>query len=114
MARYDYRCPACELVFEVEHGMDEKPLVVCPACGHEAARVFEVSGIALKGSGFYNTDMRDGSSSKKTADRAKGSDAKESGSSSSGSTDGSGSSGSSTSEGSGSSDSSSNNTKSTD
>ncbi len=70
MARYDYKCPACELVFEVEHGMDEKPLIVCPSCGHEAARVFEASGISLKGSGFYNTDMRD-SSPRRTAEKVK-------------------------------------------
>ncbi len=58
MARYDYRCPACHHVFEVEHGMNEKPKVVCPVCGTEASRVFEATGITLKGSGFYNTDMR--------------------------------------------------------
>ncbi len=63
MARYDYRCPACHLVFEVEHGMNEKPKVVCPQCGTEASRVFEATGITLKGSGFYNTDMRDGQGS---------------------------------------------------
>ena len=85
MARYDYKCPACELVFEVEHGMDERPLIICPACGHEAARVFEVTGITLKGSGFYNTDMRDKSSSPKTTDKPK----KDEGSSSSSSGDGS-------------------------
>lgn len=58
MARYDYRCPSCHHVFEVEHGMNEKPKVVCPKCGTEASRVFEATGITLKGSGFYNTDMR--------------------------------------------------------
>ncbi len=63
MARYDYRCPSCHHVFEVEHGMNEKPKVVCPVCGTEASRVFEATGITLKGSGFYNTDMRDGKGS---------------------------------------------------
>lgn len=61
MARYDYRCPTCHHVFEVEHGMNEKPKVLCPKCGAEASRIFEATGITLKGSGFYNTDMRDGS-----------------------------------------------------
>ena len=43
MPRYDYRCTACDTVFEIEHGMREHP---------------EVTGIVFKGSGFYNTDQR--------------------------------------------------------
>ena len=58
MPRYDYRCPACETTFEVEHGMREHPEVTCPKCGAPMARVLNTSGIVLKGSGFYNTDMR--------------------------------------------------------
>lgn len=60
MARYDYRCPRCETVFEVEHPMSEHPLVTCPSCGAEAERVFSASGISFQGSGFYNTDNRSG------------------------------------------------------
>lgn len=60
MPRYDYRCPECNEVFEVTHGMRERPEVVCPTCGAAAQRVFDASGIVLKGSGFYNTDMRGG------------------------------------------------------
>ena len=33
MARYDYRCTSCGNVFEVEHGMTERPEVSCPTCG---------------------------------------------------------------------------------
>ena len=58
MPRYDYRCPACDKVFEVEHGMRERPQITCPICGAPALRVFDASGIVLKGSGFYNTDQR--------------------------------------------------------
>lgn len=63
MARYDYRCNACGKVFEVEHGMTERPDVVCPDCGAAAEKVFNASGIKFEGSGFYNTDQRGGSSS---------------------------------------------------
>lgn len=59
MARYDYHCPSCGALFEFEHPMGERPRVVCPSCGSEAERVFDPSGIVFKGSGFYNTDMRD-------------------------------------------------------
>lgn len=58
MARYDYRCPSCNITFEVEHGMLEHPDVKCPTCGKSALRVFDPSGIVFKGSGFYNTDER--------------------------------------------------------
>ena len=58
MARYDYRCIACNSVFEVEHGMRERPQITCPSCGAPCTRVLNASGIVLKGSGFYNTDMR--------------------------------------------------------
>ena len=68
MARYDYRCPACDITFEVEHPMTAHPTVRCPSCGGEAQRVFEASGISFKGSGFYNTDQRgSGSGSKKSS-----------------------------------------------
>ena len=58
MARYDYKCPACDKVFEVEHPMSEHPLITCPDCGSEAQRVFSASGIVFEGHGFYNTDQR--------------------------------------------------------
>lgn len=67
MARYDYRCTSCGSVFEVEHPMSERPDIVCPSCGAAAERVFEPSGISFKGSGFYNTDQRSGSSSRTPA-----------------------------------------------
>ena len=63
MARYDYKCTSCGKVFEVEHPMSERPHITCPDCGADAERVFEPSGISFKGSGFYNTDQRGGSSS---------------------------------------------------
>ena len=62
MARYDYRCTECGTQFEVEHPMTERPEVSCPSCGAPASQVFAPSGIAFKGSGFYNTDQRGGGS----------------------------------------------------
>lgn len=58
MARYDYKCPQCNEVFEVEHPMSEKPTITCPTCGEVAQRVFSTSGIVFEGHGFYNTDQR--------------------------------------------------------
>ena len=67
MARYDYKCTSCGLVFEVEHPMGEHPEVTCPDCGADAAQVFSASGIVFKGSGFYNTDQRKSGSKGTTA-----------------------------------------------
>lgn len=84
MARYDYKCPNCETTFEVEHPMSEHPEVRCPECGSVANQVFGTAGIVFKGSGFYNTDQRKGSTSAQSAPQKKESDSKPA---SSGSTD---------------------------
>ena len=70
MARYDYHCPSCDLTFEVEHPMSEHPDVACPNCGAPASQVFGASGIVFRGSGFYNTDQRKGTTSATTATSA--------------------------------------------
>ena len=58
MARYDYKCTDCDIIFEVEHPMSEHPEVLCPTCGKKAGRVFGNYGVEFKGGGFYNTDQR--------------------------------------------------------
>jgi len=40
----------------------DAPLTVCPACGGRLRKVFSAVGIVFKGSGFYRTDSRNGSS----------------------------------------------------
>lgn len=30
--RYDYYCKNCDAMWEVEHGMNEKPVILCPEC----------------------------------------------------------------------------------
>lgn len=58
MPAYDYRCTACEDVFEVNRPMDAKGDEHCPTCGAIGARVFSPVGVAFKGTGFHNTDYR--------------------------------------------------------
>ena len=67
MPKYDYRCPACDAVFEIERSMSDTSEVVCPACGSVAKKVFSPAGMVLKGSGFYNTDNRPRSTEKEAA-----------------------------------------------
>ena len=106
MPTYQYTCTDCGEQVEAVQKFSDDPLTVCPHCGGKLRKVFSPVGIVFKGSGFYRTDSRKGSSGdrpKKDKDKepsgtgAKGSD--------SGSAGGSSSSGSSESSSSGSSDS---------
>lgn len=58
MPTYDYRCSACDALFEVSRPMGSKDPEPCPGCGSETKRVFSPVGVAFKGSGFHNTDYR--------------------------------------------------------
>jgi putative FmdB family regulatory protein len=45
MPIYEFRCPKCELEFEVVQGMKEKHEAPCPECGNEETkRVFSIPG----------------------------------------------------------------------
>jgi putative FmdB family regulatory protein len=101
---YQYTCTDCGEQVEAVQKFSDDPLTVCPHCGGKLRKVFSPVGIVFKGSGFYRTDSRNGSSGdRRKKDKepsgagAKGSD--------SGSASGSSSSGSSESSSSGSSDS---------
>lgn len=37
--RYDYRCNKCDHVWEVSHGLDEKPKIKCPECGSKSTEI---------------------------------------------------------------------------
>ena len=91
MPTYSYRCKNCDYAFDIHQEFADPTLTQCPSCGEERLRkVFGTVGVTFKGSGFYATDSRSGSSASSTASTGSGSD-----SSSSGSSDSSGSNGSS-------------------
>lgn len=58
MPAYDYRCTACDVVFEVVRSISDSTAQTCPHCGGDTKRVFTPVGVHFKGSGFYNTDSR--------------------------------------------------------
>ena len=58
MPSYDFRCPECDVRFEVTRPVGETDGVCCPDCGTAAKRVFTPVGVVFKGSGFHNTDYR--------------------------------------------------------
>jgi putative FmdB family regulatory protein len=96
MPTYEYRCRECGEQLEVVQSFTDDPLDTCPSCGGSLRKVFAAPGISFKGSGFYKTDSKGGSSStvpsgsgaSGTGDGGSGSDS--AGSSTSGSTSTSG------------------------
>jgi putative FmdB family regulatory protein len=62
MPTYEYRCTECGDHLEVVQSFADDPLTVCPRCEGRLKKVFNSPGISFKGSGFYKTDSRTGSS----------------------------------------------------
>lgn len=67
MPVYEYACQKCGEHFEVEQKMTDDPIKIHETCGGDVLKVFSSAGIVLKGSGFYKTDARSGSSTSKTS-----------------------------------------------
>ena len=80
MPIYLYECDSCGVRFEKLQRMSDDPLTDCPECDGHVHRVIQPVGIIFKGSGFYVTDNRSGSSSTLTPpkDTSKSEDKKES------------------------------------
>jgi putative FmdB family regulatory protein len=64
---YAYACTACGHRFEVQQSFSDAALTECPECEGRLRKLFNTVGIVFKGSGFYRTDSRNGSSSPATA-----------------------------------------------
>lgn len=91
MPTYEYACRSCGAGLEVVQSFTDDALTTCGECGGALRKVFGAVGISFKGSGFYKTDSRKGSS------RAKAGAASETGSGDGGSSGGDSGGGSDTS-----------------
>ena len=61
MPIYEYRCDACGHQQEVIQKFNADPLTECPACAEHALRkLVSAAAFHLKGSGWYQTDFKDG------------------------------------------------------
>ena len=67
MPTYEYRCVECDNQYETKEGFDAPSTQPCPKCGGRARRVFSPPPIVFKGSGWYITDSRKGSSATVTS-----------------------------------------------
>ncbi|MEY8815654.1 FmdB family zinc ribbon protein [Micrococcus luteus] len=75
MPTYAYRCKDCGHAFDVVQAFTDDALTECPACGGVLRKQYGSVGVSFKGSGFYRTDSRSGTSSAggSTSDSAAGS-----------------------------------------
>lgn len=63
MPTYAYTCTACGHSFDIHQSFADDALTVCPECSGRLRKIFSTVGVTFKGSGFYRTDSRSGSSS---------------------------------------------------
>ncbi len=62
MPTYQYHCSSCGRDLEIRQSFSDPTLTVCPECQGSLRKVFNAVGVVFKGSGFYKTDSRSGSS----------------------------------------------------
>ena len=67
MPTYQYACTACEHRFEAVQSFSDPSLTDCPVCSGRLRKVFSSVGIVFKGSGFYRTDSRAGTTASESA-----------------------------------------------
>ncbi|HEY0823555.1 MAG TPA: FmdB family zinc ribbon protein [Ramlibacter sp.] len=62
MPIYAYKCGSCGHAKDVLQKVSDAPLTVCPSCGAGSfAKQITAAGFQLKGSGWYATDFKGGS-----------------------------------------------------
>ena len=74
MPTYQYVCTECGDQVEAVQKFTDDPLSVHDTCGGRLRKVFSPVGIVFKGSGFYRTDSRKGSSASTAASSSSSSD----------------------------------------
>ena len=73
MVTYRYSCENCEYEFDCEQRITDPPRKRCPRCRGSVYRVIHPVGHILKGSGFYTTDYRSQSFTKREREESAGS-----------------------------------------
>ena len=77
MPTYAYRCKDCGHAFDAVQSFSDDALTECPACGGVLRKQYGSVGVSFKGSGFYRTDSRGGTTGsdggKSSSDGAKAS-----------------------------------------
>ncbi|QHN16681.1 FmdB family transcriptional regulator [Gordonia amarae] len=67
MPTYSYACTECDNKFDIVQSFSDDSLTECPECTGRLRKLFNSVGIVFKGSGFYRTDSRSGSTASESA-----------------------------------------------
>ncbi|MFJ9364961.1 FmdB family zinc ribbon protein [Nocardia sp. NPDC101769] len=67
MPTYSYACTECDNKFDIVQSFSDDALTTCDQCNGKLRKLFNSVGIVFKGSGFYRTDSRNGSTSSEPA-----------------------------------------------
>ncbi|WP_213932070.1 FmdB family zinc ribbon protein [Rhodococcus sp. B50] len=67
MPTYSYACTTCDNKFDIVQSFSDDSLTECPQCEGKLRKLFNSVGIVFKGSGFYRTDSRSGSTASESA-----------------------------------------------
>jgi len=71
MPIYEYQCSACGHEYEALQKMSDEPLSICPECNKpELKKKISAAGFRLKGSGWYETDFKNGSKKNTAGDNS--------------------------------------------
>ena len=58
MARYNYKCDACNIIEEQTHSMMEDPIFLCPQCGEKMYKYLGGAvSFVLKGDGWCGSSV---------------------------------------------------------
>ena len=69
MPIYEYKCSACDHRLEKLQKMSDDPLKDCPECNEPAlSKLVSAAGFRLTGTGWYETDFKNKSSSQSKSD----------------------------------------------
>lgn len=69
MPIYEYQCRSCGNQFEILQKMNDEPLVDCGECGAaDLQKLISAVAFRLKGTGWYETDFKNGSQAKRESD----------------------------------------------
>ena len=71
MPIYEYECPACEKVLEVQQRISDDPLKTCSVCGGKVKKLVSRSAFHLKGGGWYSDGYSSAGNGQKNEDSKK-------------------------------------------
>ncbi len=71
MPVYEYKCSACERVFEMQQKISDPPLKTCSECGGDMKKLVSASAFHLKGGGWYADGYSSGGGKDSKSDGSK-------------------------------------------